>query len=80
MQPWYSLGTDTGFEGIDTLVVIDGIEYNYYFIDTNVVNGMHYTYSITAYDMGVEADFVIDWRSEERRVGKECRSRWSPYH
>src|SRR5258706_1196995 len=23
-----------------------------------------------------------DWngRSEERRVGKECRSRWSPYH
>src|SRR3712207_9324079 len=33
-----------------------------------------------------EAD-KIDWsrasldsRSEERRVGKECRSRWSPYH
>ena len=25
---------------------------------------------------------VTDWelRSEERRVGKECRSRWSPYH
>ena len=22
----------------------------------------------------------IDDRSEERRVGKECRSRWSPYH
>ena len=22
----------------------------------------------------------IDFRSEERRVGKECRSRWSPYH
>ena len=21
-----------------------------------------------------------DGRSEERRVGKECRSRWSPYH
>ena len=21
-----------------------------------------------------------DHRSEERRVGKECRSRWSPYH
>src|SRR5689334_18756585 len=21
-----------------------------------------------------------DWRSEERRVGKECRSRWSPHH
>ena len=23
---------------------------------------------------------VAYWRSEERRVGKECRSRWSPYH
>ena len=22
----------------------------------------------------------IQERSEERRVGKECRSRWSPYH
>ena len=24
------------------------------------------------------ASFLL--RSEERRVGKECRSRWSPYH
>ena len=23
---------------------------------------------------------MIQFRSEERRVGKECRSRWSPYH
>ena len=23
---------------------------------------------------------VMEKRSEERRVGKECRSRWSPYH
>ena len=23
---------------------------------------------------------IIRRRSEERRVGKECRSRWSPYH
>ena len=22
----------------------------------------------------------VGYRSEERRVGKECRSRWSPYH
>ena len=30
-----------------------------------------------------EFDVVVDRhlaRSEERRVGKECRSRWSPYH
>ena len=25
-------------------------------------------------------DTMVDDRSEERRVGKECRSRWSPYH
>ena len=24
--------------------------------------------------------FGVTVRSEERRVGKECRSRWSPYH
>ena len=32
---------------------------------------------------GFVADIVEDeiaFRSEERRVGKECRSRWSPYH
>src|SRR5260370_39844374 len=23
---------------------------------------------------------ILPYRSEERRVGKECRSRWSPYH
>src|SRR2546421_7429968 len=26
------------------------------------------------------SDLVFCLRSEERRVGKECRSRWSPYH
>ena len=25
-------------------------------------------------------DSPVPVRSEERRVGKECRSRWSPYH
>src|SRR2546429_7394429 len=28
----------------------------------------------------VRTDRVPRHRSEERRVGKECRSRWSPYH
>ena len=31
----------------------------------------------------VRVEFDQDFhycRSEERRVGKECRSRWSPYH
>ena len=28
----------------------------------------------------VKRSFTKAQRSEERRVGKECRSRWSPYH
>ena len=30
-------------------------------------------------DVGYKCEGYDD-RSEERRVGKECRSRWSPYH
>ena len=34
-----------------------------------------------AYRTGLSIPEVAgDDRSEERRVGKECRSRWSPYH
>ena len=29
---------------------------------------------------GTRAEAAVAYRSEERRVGKECRSRWSPYH
>ena len=32
----------------------------------------------TEYDIRDYKDYWV--RSEERRVGKECRSRWSPYH
>ena len=30
--------------------------------------------------MGHAMDCTLQDRSEERRVGQECRSRWSPYH
>ena len=30
--------------------------------------------------MQVDIRYYLHRRSEERRVGKECRSRWSPYH
>src|SRR3712207_9343955 len=30
--------------------------------------------------LGQRMQVKVDFRSEERRVGKECRSRWSPYH
>ena len=31
-------------------------------------------------DSEYKVEILEDGRSEERRVGKECRSRWSPYH
>ena len=30
--------------------------------------------------LGISFNYGSNHRSEERRVGKECRSRWSPYH
>ena len=32
------------------------------------------------YEIAMITDSGSVTRSEERRVGKECRSRWSPYH
>src|SRR4051794_18763346 len=37
------------------------------------------TQKLTLSDISDESKNYLD-RSEERRVGKECRSRWSPYH
>src|SRR5256886_16677676 len=41
----------------------------YYFLPASVKNPI-YSHKLS----------LIGFRSEERRVGKECRSRWSPYH
>ena len=35
---------------------------------------------LTYYQSDLDILVICDTRSEERRVGKECRSRWSPYH
>ena len=35
---------------------------------------------IAAEDTRHSIKLLNHFRSEERRVGKECRSRWSPYH
>src|SRR3712207_7541071 len=46
---------------------------------------IHWRQTVERYDQAVAALRKDDItpaaiRSEERRVGKECRSRWSPYH
>ena len=38
------------------------------------------SFLILGFTQGLTTGFTVLTRSEERRVGKECRSRWSPYH
>ena len=45
---------------------------------SNITVSEKYRQIMDAYQ--IETGFSRDIRSEERRVGKECRSRWSPYH
>ena len=48
-------------------------------IDQKIVGGN--VERIDCYMLVIYARVLIHgFRSEERRVGKECRSRWSPYH
>ena len=48
------------------------------------IGGLTSVRLLNRYDVeNIEADLfdkAVRTRSEERRVGKECRSRWSPYH
>ena len=63
-------------------LVVDDIIFTF-----NVINDSRYNSPLEKSFVGVELEkideetirFVLA-RSEERRVGKECRSRWSPYH
>ena len=44
------------------------------------MRGYGQTDAPTEIERYTQLHLVGDMRSEERRVGKECRSRWSPYH
>ena len=44
-------------------------------MDKDAVSGMSNVHSVL-----LPHEAALAKRSEERRVGKECRSRWSPYH
>ena len=44
------------------------------------VSGIGDELKASAAQLDVVQAKLQDLRSEERRVGKECRSRWSPYH
>src|SRR3712207_9487686 len=49
--------------------------------EPTVATIIEFTHRVTSGLAMVLAVALCVWgRSEERRVGKECRSRWSPYH
>ena len=48
--------------------------------DPQAVESKWYQYWLDNKLFSSKPDGREPYRSEERRVGKECRSRWSPYH
>src|SRR5574337_403515 len=61
---------------------LDGVRYNIWGKYDPFANGTvgNITQITKQVDRADNAIAYISPRSEERRVGKECRSRWSPYH
>ena len=58
------------------------VENNFFTICLDIVfhvNQQRYSVLLCQFLSGVVLNSCAE-RSEERRVGKECRSRWSPYH
>ena len=79
-------GAETWLQAAATDGVFDTTSEDWKYADTSwQTTGKRYEVKVRAYDVYANTEtehgygFVID-RSEERRVGKECRSRWSPYH
>ena len=56
--------------------------YDYYVLDTPSISDYEFDQKLKALqELEKQYPQYNDvLRSEERRVGKECRSRWSPYH
>src|SRR5258708_38830116 len=65
--------------GIYTLAV-EGRVYDGGASGNYAFNLLPVTYPTNALTIGTTVSGTVSTRSEERRVGKECRSRWSPYH
>ena len=78
---WKDVGTieslwESNMDLLDPNVPLDLNDPEWRIYSRNPVMPPHYI----AQGAKVENSMVTEGRSEERRVGKECRSRWSPYH
>ena len=64
---------------------MEAVDYKYRFLHTQInphfiYNSLETINAIAKVNHTPEVSRIVQLRSEERRVGKECRSRWSPYH
>jgi hypothetical protein len=72
-----TLAFKVSITGADPFPTIFTIPNTYLKIKIKVIYGLYW---LTDSGGWSDEDTEITYRSEERRVGKECRSRWSPYH
>src|SRR4030042_2348276 len=61
-------------------VLVKDIDGNFFRARSLFIAGPVFICSRGETDFDTRNDALKSARSEERRVGKECRSRWSPYH
>src|SRR2546426_9520388 len=75
----YGLGV---FEGIRCYQTADGRSAVFRLGDhlRRLYDSAHINLMKVPYERAKIEQACLETRSEERRVGKECRSRWSPYH
>ena len=86
--PQYNFQADRAV--VDDLTIYDDTQGNRTYLfslchdlqysDGTPINAYDYAFSILLSVADEIRDIGGNTRSEERRVGKECRSRWSPYH
>ena len=60
--------------------IATGLEQGMHVVTANKGPVVHGYQKLTELARSRNLHFMFESRSEERRVGKECRSRWSPYH
>ena len=89
LAPWFNLGANTGFDDIrleapikfpilETPDPLDSTTYYYAFTDTNVIDGLQYSYSVTAYDIGVPAaDTSLTGQNTLEITSIEDPGKWS---
>src|SRR3989441_8779004 len=78
-QVSFDVGISSGYGYIDAAPICSYGYYDYYPYDCAPYGFYGPDYFVGGVFIGA-GPWYRSGRSEERRVGKECRSRWSPYH